>query len=147
MKKVRVEVMDESLGRRFWIFPSSLDLWRWIQSRYDDPSSDVKPDVAHEIILRPGGFIEAEWWGCEIMQDPGVPGGWRHLNLVRMGEVQPSFNASGNVITIHMGWLIDTILPMYDYDDDNIEVWRVDGDESSSELDLDALFKEKGIDV
>ena len=148
MKKVRVEVYDDSPGRRFWLFSSSLELWQWILSCYEEPGNateGIAPAGAHEIVLRPGGFLEVEWCGTEPMQDVNAPGGWRYLNLVRIGEAQPTANASGNVVTIHMGWVISSIIPMEDYEDNNIDVWRIDDDEEA-ELDLDALFREKGIE-
>lgn len=143
MKKFRIDIKESSPGRRFWLFASSRQLWAWIRSCYEDPSEALEevPDGAHEVVLKHGDFIEAEWWGCEIMQEGR---NWRHLNIIRCGQVQASDNSSGNVVTIHAGWVIDSILPMHDYEDENIIVCRVGDD---SELDLDDLFRRKGIEM
>jgi hypothetical protein len=102
------------------------------------------PAGAFEITLKHGDFMEVEWWGCEVIRE-GT--GWRHLNLVRIGESHPSQNASGNVVTIHAGWVIDSIIPMHEVEDEHMDVYRCDDYEDESDLDLDALFKEKGIEL
>lgn len=145
MKRVRIDIKEDSPGRKFWIFGSSADLWDWVQECFRDPNEAIAdvPEGAHEITLNPGSFLEAEWWGCEVMQE-GT--GWRHLNLVRMGEARPSDNDSGNVVTIHVGWVIDTIIPLRDYEDENITVYRIDGADDAV-LDLDDLFRQRGIEL
>lgn len=146
MKKVRVDIKETSPGRKFWIFNSSLALWDWIQRCYADPGdlTNTEPSGAFEITLRPGDFMEVEWFGCEILR--GVDR-WFHLNLVRVGESRPSLNSSGNVVTLHVGWLIDSIVPMTDYDDEHLLVKRCDEFNDGRDLDLGLLFKEQGIEV
>lgn len=144
MKKVRVDVKEDSPGRRFWLFISAESLLDWIVACYKDPAKATEsvPVGAHEVVLRNDDFMEAEWYGCEVVRQG--KDSWKHLNLIRAAEVRSSDNSAGNVVTVHIGWVIDTIIPFHDYEDENIIVERIEDDES--EVDMDELFKEKGIE-
>lgn len=145
MRKVRITIREPSPGRRFWLFTTSSDLNDWIDLCYEDPTAGTAclPEGASEVVLKPEGVIEAEWWGFESRVES--PWTWRSLNFIRLVEARPSFNASGQVVTIHAGWVIDTIMPMRQYQDENILVEETNEDDSI--FDLDELFREKGIEM
>jgi len=145
VKKVRLEIQKKSEGRQVWLFPTASELYEWIERCYDDPHEAVSgtPEPAAELILRPGDFMEVEWWGCEVLHEGD--GQWRHLNLVRLGLGKQSDNAAGLIVSVHVGWVIDTIVPFYDYHDENILVTRIDNKEPK--LDLDELFKQEGVEM
>ena len=137
MKKIKVTVNEGSPGRTLPLFDSPEAAYVWLTEAGENPEVlDDIPDV-DQVALMPGEFIEAEWRGLEYMYDgPNTT----KFNLIRFGKAHQPENASGLMVSIHYGWVVDCILPFYAFKDSDITVVPLPLDEAK--LDLFALFKD-----
>ena len=141
MKKVRITLKPNSPGRVFHLFPSAEALYVWACAL--ERGEQVQVDGIQEIVLEPGGYIEAELQGFDYAYEEGVspgkvPTDLRHkrLDMIRLGKAHETQNASGTEVSTHAGWV-----PMKPYNDPHIMVINVaDGE---SRLDLAALFNDE----
>jgi|SRR5581483_753728 len=146
MKKVRITLKPNSPGRKFHLFPSSEALYVWACAL--ERNEQVQVDGIHELVLEPGGFIEAELRGFDYAYDDAVEPGkiptsvkGKRLDLVRLAKAHEPQNASGTEVSTHAGWVMGNMLPMKRYNDPHIDVVLVeDGD---SRLDLASLFNDE----
>src|SRR5262249_16234470 len=93
------------------------------------------PDI-QELLLEPGGFIEAELRGFEYAYEGASK--FRRLELVRLGKAQAPQNASGLLVSTHSGWVSGGLLPMKHYSDLDIDARVLR--EGEAKLDLASLF-------
>lgn|SRR5579871_3800217 len=145
MKKVRITLKPNSPGRTFHLFPSAEALYVWASGM--ERGEQVQVDGVQELVLEPGGFIEAELRGFDYAYDEGVKPGHvptsvagKRLELVRLGKAHETQNASGTEVSTHMGWVLGNMLPMKRYSDPHIEVVPIN--EADARLDLNALFND-----
>lgn len=134
MKKVKIVLQPGSTGKKFYLFPNAEALYVWLCALERGETFHV-PDIK-ELLLEPGGFIEAELRGFEYAYEGG--GRFRRLELVRLGKAQATQNASGLLVSTHTGWVSGGLMPMKHYSDADIDVRVLRTDEAK--LDLSALF-------
>ncbi len=138
MKKVKITLKDGSTGRKFFLFPSAEALYVWACAL--ERNENLVVDGIQELVLEPGGFIEAELMGFEYVYDDATSMKHKRLDLIRLGKAHQTKNASGLEASTHMGWALGNMLPMKRYSDAHIEVVSISPEES--QLDLPALFND-----
>jgi hypothetical protein len=137
MKKVKIVLRPGSPGKKFYLFPTAKSLYAWMRALERNERIQV-PNV-EEIVLEPGGFIEAELRGFEYSYEGGQK--FRRFDLIRLGKAQQSKNSSGLIVTIHSGWVSGGLLPLKPYVDADIEVKLLD--QHNARLDLSAFFDDE----
>lgn len=136
MKKFKVTLKPGSVGKKISIFPTVEALYVWCCAL--ERGEAVQVGEIEELVLEPGGFIEAELMGFEYAHEGRQK--FRRCDLIRFGKAQQPQNSSGLLVTIHQGWVSGGLLPMKAYSDADIEVRPIH--DSESRLDLRALFNE-----
>lgn len=136
MKKVRVTLKAGSTGKKICLFPSAEALYVWLTAL--ERNEQVPVEGLEELVLEPGGFIEAELQGFEYSYEENQK--FRRLDLVRLGKVHQPSNSAGLLVTTHSGWVSGGLLPMKDYSDSEMDVKLIDAD--SSRLDMSKLFED-----
>ena len=136
MKKIRIELGLDSIGKTLTFFDSAESLYLWTQM-----GRPTEPEGSFDINLNPGDYIEIEWYGCEYVYDG--PNSWQRLNCLRMAKAMRTKNASGVLVTVHYGWASDDTLPFASSQDDVSRTILVNSQEESM-LDLPLLFKDEG---
>ncbi len=137
MKKVRVTLNEGSTKHRVQLFPNSESAYVWLTTIDSDPAvASSIPDVEC-IDLQPGGFIEAEWMGCEYTHENGNSVCYDH---VRLALAHRPKNASGMLVSLHEGWTVRRELPFYECRDDVMTVMRVT--EEDPQIDMSALDRD-----
>ena len=146
MKKVRITLKPGCTGRKFFLFPSGEALYVWACAL--EKGEQVQVEGIVEIVLEPGGFIEAELLGFDYAYDDGVKPGTlatslkhKRLDLIRLGKAHEPQNASGTEVSTHSGWVMGSMLPMKRYSDPQIDV--VPLSDREAKLDLAALFNDE----
>lgn len=146
MKKVRITLKPNSPGRVFHLFPSAEALYVW--SCALERGEQVQVEGIQEIVLEPGGFIEAELQGFDYAYEESVSPGKiatnlknKRFDLIRLGKAHETQNASGTEVSTHEGWVMGNMLPLKRYSDPHIDVTLVGA--SESRLDLAALFNDE----
>lgn len=137
MKKVRITLNASSTGKKFYLFPSAESLYLWVCALERNESLSV-PGL-EELVLEPGGFIEAELQGFEYVYEDAQK--FRRLDLVRLGKTEQPKNAAGTMVTTHSGWVMGSLLPMKTYSDQNVTIELLSADDKGK-LDLPTLFKD-----
>ena len=137
MKKVKITLRPGSTGKKYYLFPNQESLYLWLCATERNEVLPV-PGI-EELVLEPGGFIEAELRGFEYAYEEH--GKFRRLNLIRLGKASPPKNSSGLLVTIHSGWVSGGLLPLKNYTDSEIESHLITAEEAK--LDLPALFKDE----
>lgn len=146
MKKVSITLKNGSTGRKFFLFPSAEALYVWANAL--ERGEQIVIDGIQEIVLEPGGFIEAELRGFEYDYDDQVAdNGFKSLSLkhkrydlIRLGKAHQTQNASGLEASIHSGWVLGSMLPMRTYSDPHIDIKPLRAEDAK--LDLAALFND-----
>lgn len=136
MKKVKITLRPGSTGKKFYLFPTSEALYVFLCAL--ERNEQVQVPGIEEIVLEPGGFIEAELRGFEYSYEGA--GKFKRLELIRLGKAQAPKNSSGLLVTIHTGWVSAGLLPMKHYSDSDIDARLLRPEEAR--LDLPALFKD-----
>lgn len=136
MRKVKITLKPQSLGKKLYLFPNAEALYVWLCALERGETITV-PGI-EELVLEPNCFIEAELRGFEYAYEDNQK--FRRLELIRLGKAQQPQNASGLLVTIHTGWVSGGLLPMKSYADADIEVRVLAADEA--QIDLAALFKD-----
>jgi len=136
MKKVKIVLRPGSSGKKFYLFPTAEALYVW--SCALERNETIQVPGIEELVLEPGGFIEAELRGFEYAYEEGQK--FKRLDLIRLGKAQQPKNASGLLVTIHSGWVAGGLLPMKHYSDNDIEARPLAAEDAR--LDLPALFKD-----
>lgn len=146
MKKVKITLKPGSTGRKFFLFPNAEALYVWACAL--ERSETVHVDGIQELLLEPGGFIEAELRGFDYAYDEAVEQGQipksvkgKRLDLVRLGKAHQTSNASGLEVSTHAGWVMGNMLPLKRYSDAHIDVVTLN--ENDAKLDLNALFDDE----
>jgi hypothetical protein len=146
VKKVRITLKPNSPGRKFHLFPSAEALYVWACAL--ERNETVQVEGIQELVLEPGGFIEAELRGFDYAYDEGVKPGQiptsvrgKRLDLIRLGKAHEPQNASGTEVSTHAGWVLGNMLPMKRYSDPHIDVVPIN--EADAKLDLAALFNDE----
>ena len=140
MRKVKITLKSGSPGRKFYLFPSAEALYVWTCAI--ERNEQVQVEGIQELLLEPGGFIEAELMGFEYAYDDKVNAAKnKRLNLIRLGKARQTQNASGTEASIHKGWVMGNMLPLKQYSDAHIDVRAID--ESEAQLDLPQLFNDE----
>jgi hypothetical protein len=134
VKKVKITLRPGSPGKKFYLFPSSEALYMWLCTVERGETIQI-PDI-EELLLEPGGFIEAELRGFEYAYEGNNK--FRRLELIRLGKTQATSNASGILVSTHRGWVSGGLLPMKHYSDVDIDARVLH--EGESKLDLASLF-------
>ena len=138
MKKVKVSLKASSNGKKLYLFPSAESLYVWLT--HVEKGETLQVPGIEEVLIEPGGFVEAELRGFEYIYEDANR--FRRIDLVRLGHAQQPKNASGLFVTVHVGWVAGGLLPMKSYSDSDIEVRRIE--ESESKIDLASLFNDDG---
>lgn len=138
MRKVRITLKEGSSGRKFYLFPSPEALYCWICAIEKDEQV-VVPNI-REIVLEPGGFIEAELTGFEYAYNDMKTTKHKRLDKIRLGLALQPKNAAGLEISTHAGWVTGALLPLKQYSDPHIDVVPIG--EADSRLDLPVLFND-----
>lgn len=141
MKKVKIVLQPNSTGKKFYLFPNSESLYVWLCALERGETLQV-PDI-QELLLEPGGFIEAELRGFEYAYEENNR--FRRLELIRLGKAQSTQNASGLLVSTHAGWVSGGLLPMKHYSDADIDVRVLR--EGEAKLDLSALFDDDDVNA
>lgn len=136
MKKVKITLRPGSPGKKFYLFPTAEALYVFLCALERNEQMQV-PGI-EEIVLEPGGFIEAELRGYEYSYEGGQK--FKRLELIRLGKAQAPKNSSGLLVTIHAGWVSAGLLPMRQWTDTDIDARPLDTEEAR--LDLPVLFKD-----
>jgi hypothetical protein len=136
VKKVKVSLRPGSPGKKFYLFPSAEALYVWSCAMERGETITV-PDI-EELVLEPGGYIEAELRGFEYIYDDNIK--FRRFDLIRLGKAQVTKNSSGTLVTIHTGWVSGGLLPMKYYTDADIDARILQSNDAK--LDLAVLFKD-----
>ena len=137
MKKVKIVLKPGSSGKKFYLFPSAESLYVWACALERNEQVQV-PDI-EEMVLEPGGFIEAELRGFEYAYEGAQK--FRRLELIRLGKAQQPKNSSGLLVTIHSGWVSGGLLPMKPYSDADIDVKLLSAEDAR--IDLPTLFNDE----
>jgi hypothetical protein len=137
MKKVKVTLKPSSPGKKLYLFPSSEALYVWLCAA--ERKEQVEVPGIEELVLEPGGFIEAELRGFDYAYEGGQR--FRRLDYVRLGKATHPRNAAGFLVTVHQGWVSGGLLPMKDCSDIDMDVRLLSADDPGR-LDLAALFKD-----
>ena len=130
-----------SPGKKFYLFPSSEALYVWTCAIERNEQIQV-PEI-EELLLEPGGFIEAELRGFAYAYESD--GKFKRLELIRLGRAHQPANSSGLLVTTHTGWVTGGLLPLKPYNDATIDVRIIRPEEAR--LDLPVLFKDSELDV
>ena len=141
VKKVKIVLRPGSPGKKLYLFPSAEALYLFLCALERNEQTPIIPDI-EELVLEPGGFIEAELRGFEYSYEGA--GKFKRLELVRLGRAQQPKNSSGLLVTIHSGWVSGGLLPMKCYSDSDIDVRPLPQEEAR--LDLPVLFKDDPVD-
>jgi hypothetical protein len=136
VKKVKVTLKEGSTGRKIYLFPSPEALYVWACAL--ERGEQVEVQSIEELVLEPGGFIEAELVGFEYAYDSPTSIKNKRMDLVRLGKAQQPDNAAGLQVSTHMGWVTGNLLPLKRYSDAHIDVQPLD--DGQAKLDLAALF-------
>lgn len=136
MKKTKITLRPGSPGKKFYLFPSAEALYIFLCSL--ERNEQVQIPGIEELVLEPGGFIEAELRGFEYSYEGA--GKYKRLELVRLGKAQQPKNSSGLLVTIHTGWVSAGLLPMKHYSDTDYDARPLPQEEAR--LDLPVLFKD-----
>jgi hypothetical protein len=137
MRKVKVTLQPDTGARKVYLFPSAAALSIWLQAM--EAGEHVQVPNIEELVLEPEGFIEAELMGFEYSYEGPGPG--RRLDLVRLGLAQQPKNASGLLISTHVGWVSGGLLPMREHSGSDLRVEALDH-AKPGRLDLGLLFKD-----
>jgi hypothetical protein len=137
MKKVSVILKTTSPGKKIYLFPSAEALYLWTCAMERNEQLEV-PGL-EELLVEPGGFIEAELRGFDYAYEGGQK--FRRLDFIRLAKASQPRNASGLLVTTHMGWVSGGLLPMKDYVDSDIEIQLLTNDDPGK-LDLAHLFSD-----
>lgn len=140
MKKVKITLRPGAPGKKFYLFPSSEALYVFLCSL--ERNEQVQIPGIEEILLEPGGFIEAELRGFEYSYEGAQK--YKRLELIRLGKAQQPKNSSGLLVTIHSGWVSSGLLPMRHYSGTDYDARPLLGEEAR--LDLPVLFKDEAPD-
>lgn len=138
MKKVKVTLRPGSLGKKIYLFPTPEALYVWLCAMENGEQMQV-PGI-DELVLVPGSFIEAELRGFKYSYEEC--GRYRRLDMVRLGLAQQPKNASGLLVSTHVGWVSGGLLPLRSYTDTDIDVSPIT--EEESRLHLSSLFNDDG---
>jgi hypothetical protein len=138
MKKVRITLKEGSTGRKFYLFPSPEALYVWACALEKDEQVIIS-DI-HEIVLEPGGFIEAELTGFEYAYEDMKSTKHKRLDRIRLGLAMQPKNAAGLEVSTHVGWVTGTLLPMKRYSDPHIDIIPIEAEDAK--IDLPALFND-----
>lgn len=125
MKKVRITLKR---NKTFTIFETAQDLYVWMASQYEQPS----PPDGFRIKTVKGDFLEVEWCGAEWIYDSDMT---RCLNLVRIAHAKQSENESGFIVTGHIGWVCDGLLPIRNYRDNLMNIELIQEVDARLEMD------------
>lgn len=139
MKKVRVTLKEGSTGKKVCLFPSAEALYVWLTAM--ERNEQLHVDDIEELVLEPGGFIEAELQGFEYSYEGGQR--FRRLELVRLGKAQQPANSAGLLVTTHSGWVSGGLLPMKDYSDAEVDVRLIR--QEDARLDMEKLFEDEDV--
>lgn len=137
MRKVKVTLQPDAGARKVYLFPSAAALSVWMQAM--EAGEHVQVPNIEELVLEPEGFIEAELMGFEYSYEGSAPG--RRLDLVRLGLAQQPKNASGLLISTHVGWVSGGLFPMREHSGSDLRVEALDAS-TPGRLDLGLLFKD-----
>jgi hypothetical protein len=138
VKKVKITLNEGSPGRKFFLFPSAEALYVWAVAL--ERNEQVQVDGIQEMVLEPGGFIEAELTGFEYVYDSETTLKNKRLNLIRLAKAHQTQNAAGLEACTYAGWVMGNMLPIKQYSDAHINVRVIDNNES--QLDLPSLFND-----
>ena len=122
-----------SSGKKVCLFADVESLYVWLKSLESGECAPV--GEREELVLEPGGFIEAELAGFEYAHEED--GKFYRLNFVRVGKASPSKNASGLVVSKHVGWVTDGLLLLRAYSDLDVDVIELQLGDSKINLDID----------
>jgi hypothetical protein len=139
VRKVKITLKEGSTGHKFFLFPSEEALYVWACAL--ERNENIVVDGIEELVLEPGGFIEAELMGYVYIYDSETSMKHKRLDLVRLGKAHQTKNASGLEASTHMGWVLGNMLPMKRYSDAHIDVVAISHEQE--ELDLPALFEDE----
>lgn len=140
MRKVKITLKEGSTGRKFFLFPSAEALYVWACAL--ERNEQVQVDGIQELVLEPGGFIEAELIGFDYAYEHKVSTeGFKRFNLIRLGKAHQTKNAAGLEASTHMGWVMGNMMPIKPYSDAHIEVTPLAAEEE--ELDLPQMFNDE----
>lgn len=138
MRKVRITLKEGSTGRKFYLFPTPEALYCWACALEKDEQIIV-PNI-REIVLEPGGFIEAELTGFEYAYEDMKTTKHKRLDRIRLGLAMQPKNAAGLEVSTHAGWVTGTLLPMKHYSDPHIDIVPIEAEDAK--LDLPELFND-----
>lgn len=141
MKKVKITLRPGSPGKKLYLFPSAEALYVFLCALERNEQTPIITGI-EELVLEPGGFIEAELRGFEYSYEGGSK--YKRLELVRLGKAQQPKNSSGLLVTVHSGWVSGGLLPMKRYSDSDIDVRPLPQEEAR--LDLPTLFKDEPVE-
>lgn len=136
MKKVRI-ITKEDRTKDYHLFDSPEALYLWLNEVEDDAINN--PEGCDIVTLNPDEFIEAEWLGCEFVNE----GNSYHsrLDFIRLAKRSKKIDPNGNIVSIHCGWIDSSEMSFNDEECFDSYTLKLT-DPTQWELDLDLLFDE-----
>ena len=142
MKKIRITIKKNSLGRKFQVFNSPEALYIWLHDPELQAMEKLDSSLGSTIILRPSETMEVEWMGCEFIDDGD--------NVIRVDQVRlaktmkAKLLSSNNVIGIHTGWMTEDMISFKSGSDDIIKRTRLTN-KSKHKFNISEIFASKGL--
>jgi hypothetical protein len=137
MKKIRIELQQNAPNKRYTLFDSADALYVWLK---DDVVS-LDPINASVVEISKDEFIEAEWLGCEFVDEKDLNGSLC-LNYMRIAKASKTQNSGGLRVIISSGWTTSQAFPWRNHGDDVI-VTKLFADKlDDHRLDFPKLFND-----
>ena len=86
MKKVRMTVQKDSVGKKFQIFNSPESLYVWLNDKDLQEIDELDPTLGTTIFLQSGETMEVEWMGCEFIVENKEWGSFVVLSTDSQGD-------------------------------------------------------------
>lgn len=137
MKSVRITPAEKNEAKFITLFDSSEAAYTWATESRNDPTVINYIQDVEKVEIAQGEFAEVEWRGCEFSHEKTEN---LRFDYVRLAKARPAKNASGLLVTVHVGWTCDRILPFKDFSDDTMTVTKLTAE--TAKLNMAAIFKD-----
>ena len=142
MKKIRITIKKNSLGRKFQVFNSPEALYIWLHDPELQAMEKLDSSLGSTIILRPSETMEVEWIGCEFYNEDNTV---LRMDQIRLAKTMKTKVLDTNkIIGIHNGWIIEKIMSFKSNEDDDVKVSKLTN-KSKHKFNIEELFKFSGL--
>lgn len=140
MKKVRMTVQKDSVGKKFQIFNSPESLYVWLNDKDLQEIDELDPTLGTTIFLQSGETMEVEWMGCEFIVENKE---YIRVDEIRLAKtIKEKSLLKSQVIGIHNGWTIESIVSFKSGEDEKIKRKKLTK-KSKHKFNIEELFQTK----